>query len=125
MIRTIVSIFITLALIAGVALFEMYYVHTSFEQFHLMLESLQHKVEEKTATYEDGLSLRVFWEDKKKVMHVFLPHTMLQEIDYQLDEAIGFIYQKDFQGALPKLEVVIGLSDNIPHAYTFGIENIF
>ena len=125
MIRTIVSIFITLALIAGVAIFEAYYVHTAFSQFHYMLEVLQHKVEAETATYEDGLSLRTFWTDKKKVMHVFLPHTMLQEIDYQLDETIGFIYQKDFQGALPKIEVVIGLSDNIPHSYTFGIENIF
>ena len=58
--------------------------------------------------------LRAYWDTKKRVMHIWVPHTALAEIDYQLDEAIGYLYTQDYEGALPKIEVILGLSENIP-----------
>ena len=125
MIRTIVSIVITFALILGVSIYEIHYVQTTFETFHTALQSLKQKTESGNVSYADGLAVRELWDEKKLTMHVWIPHTPLQEIDYQLDEAIGFLYVEEYTDALPKIEVLIGLSENIPHGYTFHIGNIF
>ena len=124
MIRTIASIFITLALIIGVSAYEIYYVQTTFQAFEKSLRSLKTKTEQGLVSYNDGLSVRELWDKKKRTMHIWVPHTALQEIDYQLDEAIGFLYVEEYSDALPKIEVLIGLSENIPRGYTFHIGNI-
>ena len=125
MIRTIVSAIITLALIVGVSIYEIHYVQTTFELFHTELRALKRKTELGEASYTDGLALRSFWDTKKQVLHVWIPHTALSEIDYQLDEAIGFLYVDDFQAAMPKFEVILGLSENVPHGYMLKLGNIF
>lgn len=124
MIRTIASILITLALIVGISLYEIYYVQTTFETFETALRSLKQKTESGVVNYDDGLAVRELWDTKKRTMHVWIPHTALQEIDYQLDEAIGFLYVEEYSDALPKIEVLIGLSENVPRGYTFHIGNI-
>ena len=58
-------------------------------------------------------------------MHIWVPHTALAEIDFQLDEAIGYLSIGDCDGALPNIEVLLGLSKNIPDSYTLSIGNIF
>ena len=125
MIRTIVSIFITLALLVGVSAFELFYVDYIFAHFHEILTTLYDKVENATATYEDGLTVQSYWQRKKEILHVWVPHTALLEMDLQLDESIGYIYLQDYQSALPKIEVLIGLSENIPRSYKIGVPNIF
>ena len=125
MIRTIASIFISLAMILGMSLYSIYYVNQSFKLFDETLRCLYDKTEAGTATYEDGTAVQTFWEEKKKSLQVWLPHTAIQEVDYQLYEAVGFIYVHDYKAALPKLDVVLGMCENIPHSYTFGVENIF
>lgn len=124
MIRTIASIVIALALILSVSLYETWYVQSTFSHFHQMLTALQNKSELQTATYEDGTSLQKYWDGKKRWLHVWLPHTALQEIDFQLDEAVGFLYVKDYEGALPKISVLLGLSEHIPKSYDYDAGNI-
>ena len=125
MIRTLASIFITLALLIGVSVFEIIYVNSVFDHFHATLQSLYQKTEAATATYEDGVAVQTYWRAKKKILHVWLPHTALQEVDYQLDEAVGYMYVKDYKSTLPKIEILLGLSENIPHSYSFKLQNIF
>ncbi len=125
MIRTIASIFITLALILGVSFYEIYYVQSTFDLFENSLRTLKDKTEHEIVNYGDGLAVRELWDTKKQVMHIWIPHTVLQEIDYQLDEAIGFLYVEEYTNALPKIEVLIGLSENVPKGYTFHLGNIF
>ena len=125
MIRTIVSILVTLALILGVSIYDIHFVQTTFQTFHTELRILKQKAELGTATYSDGLAVRSYWDTKKKVMHIWVPHTALAEIDCQLDEAIGYLYIGDCDGALPNIEVLLGLSENVPSSYTLTIGNIF
>lgn len=125
MIRTIVSVFITLALICGISFYEIHYVQTTFEAFESTLRTLKQKTESGEVSYNDGLSVRTFWDKNKVTLHVWVPHTALQEIDYQLDEAIGFLYVEEYSDALPKIEVLLGLSENIPRSYTFTWGNVF
>lgn len=124
MIRTIASAIITLLLIIGVSIYDIHYVQTTFEVFHDTLRILKQKTELGEATYDDGLALRSYWDTKKRVMHIWVPHTPLAEIDYQLDEAIGYLYTEDYESALPKIEVLLGLAENIPKSYTLSLGNI-
>ena len=125
MIRTIISAIITLLLILGVSIYDIHYVQKTFEVFHEKLQTIKLKTELGTVSYDDGLALRAYWDTKKHVMHIWVPHTPLAEIDYQLDEAIGFLYVENHEGALPKIEVLLGLAENIPTSYTLSLGNIF
>ena len=125
MIRTIASVVVTFLLILGISLFETWYVQSTFSHFHQMLTALQNKSELQIATYEDGTSLQKYWDGKKRWLHVWIPHTSLQEIDFQLDEAVGFLYVDDYEGALPKISVLLGLSEHIPNSYHYDWGNIF
>ena len=125
MFKTIASILITLAIIITLSVYEIVYVQQVFVQFNDILLSLYEKTQARTASYEDGTAVRIFWEEKRETLHIWLPHTALQEVNYQMDEALGCLYVKDYDSALPKIEILLGLADNIPHSYTFGLENIF
>ena len=125
MVRTISSIFISFAIILGLSVYELYYVRSTFQEFHEILDSLYQKTESHTATYEDGTAVRSYWEHEKQCLHVWLPHAMLQEVDYHLDEAIGYLYNDDYSNALAQLEVARELSLEIPRSYSLGVQNVF
>ena len=125
MIRTIASIFITLGLLLGVAFYEAHYVQTTFDDFYEILQTLKQKTEAGEATYSDGLAIREYWEKQKNELHVWVAHSSLQEFDYQLDEAIGFLFVGQYKDALPKIEVLLGLSENVPKGYSLNFGNVF
>ncbi len=123
--KTFVSILITLGIILGASAFELIYVNNTFDLFRQSLLSLYHKTEENAATHVDGVAIREFWEGRKKILHLFLPHTPLQEVDYHLNEALGYLYENNFEDTLPKIELLLDLSENIPHSNSLLPENIF
>lgn len=125
MIKTIVSIIITLGLILSAGIYEQKRVKNTFSDFEKVLHALYEKTESSIVTYEDGTATEEFWEKRKNTLHVWLPHTAILEIDYQLYEAVGYIYVRDFDSALPKLEILLGMCENIPQSYRFSLENIF
>lgn len=124
MIKTIVSLLITIGLIFGVSYYENTRVRNTFSRFNEVLETLYDKTEAGEVTYEDGTAVEKFWENQKNTLHIWLPHTAIQEIDYQLYEAVGYLYVRDFDSAMPKIEILIGMCQNIPHSYRFSWENI-
>ena len=122
---SIVSILITLGIVVGVSIWENFRIHTTFSKFEDILTSLYDKTEAGTVTYEDGTAAEEFWEHRKNTLHVWLPHTAILEIDYQLYEAVGYLYVHDYQSALPKMEILLGMCKNIPQSYRFSLENVF
>lgn len=125
MIRTIASVVITLLLLLALSWYEMSYVDRVFDHFHEILLSLRQKTEAGEALYEDGTSVKTYWDKQRHRMHIWLPHSSLLEVDYQMNEALGFLYLKNYEDALPKIDVLIGLSETIPDAYSLNPGNIF
>ena len=125
MVRTIVSILVSFALLLGISAYEIYSVGTTFKTFSEALVSLYNKAEDQTATYEDGVAVRTYWKDKKRTLHVWIPHTSIENVDYQLNEALGYLYEKKYDDALPQIEVLIEMAEKIPKSYSFSFENIF
>jgi hypothetical protein len=124
MIKTLASIFVTLALIFGICFYENKRIDKTFTLFQDALLSLYDKTEAGKVTYEDGTSVEKLWENQKKTLHIWLPHTAILEIDYQLYEAVGYIYVREYTSAMPKIEILLGMCVNIPQSYRFSIENI-
>lgn len=125
MIRTAISIFIALAIIIGVSAYELHFVGESFSELRTILCALYEKAENSVATHEDGIAVQRYWEQKKKVLHVWLPHNSIDTVDFQLSEALGYLYEGKYTDALPKIEVLIDMSENIPKTFKLSPENIF
>lgn len=125
MVKTIVSMILTLCLLLGVSIYANHHVNKAFERFDSALRALYEKTEAGEVTYEDGTSVEKLWENNKKTLHIWLPHTSILEIDYQLYEAVGYLYVRDYESALPKIEILLAMCENIPQSNRFSFENIF
>lgn len=123
--KIIPSILISGALLIGLSVCELTYVDKTFDTFHKGLTGIYQKTESCSATHEDGTALQAFWEEKKKVLYLWLPHTLIDQVDYHLGEALGYLYQGNFEDSLPKFELLLDMAETIPRAYKILPENIF
>ena len=125
MVKTMLSILITLGLLIGAAFFEQYFVDRQFDKFETALHSLDEKVRDETAVRGDAESVRTLWESEKKVLHVVIPHTDISYVDYWLSEAVSLIETENYTDAQSKIEVLLVLCRQIPQTYRITFENVF
>lgn len=125
MVKNILGIMLSIVLLVGISVYEIFYIEHSFYLFGEELQTLYDKTEQKHATVEDAKAIRSSWDAKKQHMHVWIPHNDISYVDYWLNETIGLIYVKDYEHALPKLEVLLEICDKIPSAYAPSFENVF
>lgn len=125
MVKTVLSILISLALLVSAAVFELFYVNEQFDKFEEALSSLELKVREESANRKDAEAVKILWEHEKKNLHVVIPHNDISYIDYWLGEAVSYIETKKFDDALSKIEVLVTICRQIPQTYGVTFENIF
>lgn len=101
------------------------YMNKQFNEFETALDTLYRKVEDNSATREDGYAVREMWKEKKSKLHVLIPHNDISYVDYWLSEACGLIYNGEYDLALCKIEVLKEIVTNLPGGYAFKFENIF
>ncbi len=124
MVKTLFSICISFLLLVGISLYETSQINRIFTTFENMLVALYRKSEDKTASHQDGDAILTFWNEKKRSLHIWIPHTSIETVDYQLNEALGYLFVYQYEDALPKIEVLIALSQKIPYSYSLKLENI-
>jgi hypothetical protein len=122
--KIIPSIIISGAILLGLSACELVYVQNTFDTFYEGLTSIYQKTENSTATHEDGAALQIFWEERKKTLYLWLPRTLIDQVDYHLGEALGYLYQGNFEDSLPKFELLLDMAETIPRAYKILPENI-
>ena len=125
MVKTIASLAVSCALLAGAALFEHLYIGAKFERFESALVQLDSKAEEGSATRADAESVEALWEDEKTKLHAMIPHGDILGIDYWLSEAVSLIEEEDYPAARSKLQVLITLARQLPKTYAISFENVF
>ncbi len=125
MVKSISYTLAAIALCVGLFIFYEWYLNKQFTEFSDAVETLYEKTENRTANREDGYAVKTMWADKKAKLNVFIPHNDISYVDYWLSEACGHIYAGDYEGALPKVEVLREISVNLPHAYSIRLENVF
>lgn len=125
MVKSLISILIAAALLAGLAVFEWFYVSDQFCDFQQELQSLYIKVDEQTANGEDAKAVQTSWEYRKENLHVWIPHNDITRIDDYLSETVRLIAEGNYELALPKLEILLHLCSCLPDTYRPGLENVF
>ncbi len=125
MVKSVISIIVIALLIAVGAIFEHHIIDKNFSEFSVIIESLYEKTEQGVATKQDGISAQKAWEQKKKVLHAFIPHTEIKEIDLWLGEIITLIDFNKTEDVLSKLDVIRELIKETPKNFILSFSNIF
>ena len=124
MVKSIISSIVALFIIFSANAYEQHVVMDTFSTFNHNAKIVYKKTENQTAIKEDILSLQKFWIEKKHILHVFIPHNEIKEIELWLAESSTLIENEKYEDALSKLDVVIELTEQIPKTFLFKLENI-
>ena len=124
MVKTLLTIIITTMFLIGGAIYETNFVHRQFEEMHEVLEVLYEKVDAEQATMDDVYAVQNNWLEKKKFLHVFIPHNDIKEVDLWLAESATLVRDKEWKDAISKIEVLKELAEQIPRTFIIAWENI-
>ena len=114
---------VSMVLVFGI-LFESKFINKQFTDFNEVLCVLYEKVDSETATIDDVYAVQQNWLKKKKILHVFIPHTEIKEVDLWLSESATLVRDKEWEDAISKIEVLKELSEQIPKTFSLKIENL-
>lgn len=124
MVKSLVSILCVLVIILAGVMYESNFVHRQFNEFNGVLTTLYDKIDDTSAVEDDVIAVRENWIDKKKFLHIFIPHNEIKEIDLWLSEAVKLVRDEKWSDAISKIEVLLELSVEIPKTFSLRIENI-
>lgn len=124
MVKSIMTMTLAFMIILFGALYEMDFVKRQFYELDEVLEAVYEKVNDKTAVEDDIYALQQNWLDKKKYLHIFIPHTEIKEIDLWIAESVKLVRDKKWEDAISKIEVLKELSEQIPVTFSIRLENI-
>ena len=95
-----------------------------FDEFKSSVAKCLDKANDNTLSADDINNLSTDWENKRKYLHVFIPHTEIKEIGLWLSEATAFAEFGNMEETADKLQVIYDLSKQIPDNFRIKIENI-
>ena len=124
MVKTFISILVVSLLLIVGSMYENNFIKTKFEDFNSVLTVLYDKIDSESATQDDVYAVQKNWLSKKKVLHIFIPHNEIKEIDLWLSESATLVRDKEWKDAISKIEVLIELSEQIPKTFMLSLENI-
>ncbi len=124
LVKTIVSILVVASLLIVGSIYEHNFIRRQFNEFNQVLIVLYDKIDQETATQDDVYAVQKNWLSKKKVLHIFIPHNEIKEIDLWLSESATLVRDKEWKDAISKIEVLIELSEQIPKTFVLSWENI-
>ena len=125
MIKSILTTALAILILLGAGIFENYQVSKTFLTFNEFLQQTQLKLESESATVLDCEALEKFWLEKKRTLHVWIPHNDIKEIDLWMAECVAYTRAGDFTEAVCKIKVLKILASQVPFNFTLKLENIF
>lgn len=125
MVKSIICICTAAFLLACGALCEWAILKTNFNGFQEELTALTRKLEEETANGEDAKAVQTSWEERKKRLHVWIPHNDVARIDDYMSETVRLVSEGEYSLALAKVGIMSHLTDCLPGTYLPYLENIF
>ena len=125
MVKCLVSMLCASVILLVGAIYENDFVNRQFTEFHQVLEVLYEKIDAETATQDDVYAVQKNWIDKKKVLHIFIPHNDIKEVDLWLSESATLVRDKEWKDAISKIEVLKELAEQIPQTFKLSWGNIF
>ncbi|MBQ7373406.1 MAG: DUF4363 family protein [Clostridia bacterium] len=124
MVKTIYSIIITVAILILAGVGEQIYIKKTFDCLNQDFTLAYEKIQSQEATVDDANAIKTAWLEKKKLLHLFISHNDVKELDLWVFETVAYVRAQNFKEAISKIEVAINLTEQIPRNYLIRIENI-
>ncbi len=124
MVRCIVSTLVVFCLLVIGAIYESSFTTRQFGEFNEVLGVLYEKIEKEEATIDDVYAVQDNWLNKKKSLHIFIPHNEIKEIDLWLSESATLVRDNEWKDAISKIEVLLELTEQIPKTFMISWENV-
>ena len=124
LVKTLISIFVVACLLIVGSVYEHNFFNKQFNELKGVLTVLYQKIDDETATQDDVYAVQKNWLSKKKVLHIFIPHNDIKEIDLWLSESATLVRDKEWKDAISKIEVLIELTEQIPKTFVLSWENV-
>ncbi len=125
MVRSFISAVVAIAILLSISFYEQTLLKNTFDELKQTAVIVYDKIEVDGAVKEDVLSLQKLWIEKKKKLHVFIPHNDIKEMDLWIAEATTLVENGKKEDAISKIDVVIELCEQIPQMYSFMAQNVF
>ena len=125
MLKSVITTLLAIILFLMASFFEQRYLKKTFDEFYLIIEKTEIKLNGENPSNEDAESLKIFWLEKKRRLHAIIPHNDVKEIDLWVSECSAYTQKSMYDEALSKLEVLKTLAVQVPYALIFKFENIF
>ncbi|MCI8500413.1 MAG: DUF4363 family protein [Clostridia bacterium] len=125
MVKSLICICVAALLLACGALCEWAILKNNFNEFQEELTALTRKLEEETANGEDAKAVQTSWEERKKRLHVWIPHNDVSRIDDYMSETVRLVTEGEYSLALAKVGIMSHLTECLPGTYLPHLENIF
>lgn len=82
MVRCILSIIISIAIVTVGAIYENIFIHNAFDNFHTMLYNVEEKLQNENATTEDIYAVQNFGFQKKEFFTLLFPTQKLKKLTF-------------------------------------------
>ena len=125
MIRSLIYILVSLAIICGLTFCEQSTLESSFNDLKREVAVIKEKAQNETVDEKDVKKLQDKWIKQKEILHVFIPHNEIKEVDLWLSECLYYSRKNDYAETNAKAEVLSELFEQIPKTFSFRIENLF
>ena len=124
MVKSIYSIIIALLVLIFAGIGEQIYLKHTFAELKEEFTLIYDKIQSENATVDDANAIKTAWLNKKKLLHSFISHNDVKELDLWVFESVAYVRAENFKEALSKIEVAINLTEQIPNNYLIRFENI-
>lgn len=119
-----IIVLVLLLLILGLGIFELVYLNNTFTTFTAKMEEFLEKNQNDSLSVADIDNVLEFWNEKKKVLHLFINHAEISNIDNNLFLAKGYLENERFFDAESSLMVVYETVKDIMFNFGFNIQNL-
>lgn len=124
MVKSIISAIVGFVILIAGSIIEFSAINNTFNNFNQQLKILEQKTQNEIAVESDAEKVYEFWVEQKRTLHILIPHNEIKEIDLWLLECQSLIQTEMYEDALSKIQVVLGLVEQIPKTFSLRIENV-
>ena len=125
MLKSLLTMLLAVFLLIGATFAEQIIVQNTFKEFEEVIEQTYAKLMGDYPSKLDANGLEKFWLEKKRRLHVWIPHSEIKEIDLWVSECVAYTQSQNFKEAVCKLEVLKTLTSQIPNNFSLKLENLF
>ncbi|MBQ2713026.1 MAG: DUF4363 family protein, partial [Clostridia bacterium] len=114
-----------LLLLVGGSFLEQWQIRKNFTELEQSLLNLYQRIEAEEAVASEAELIYKSWEESKRKMHTYLPHSEIRDISFWLAEVKSYVSSGNFEDAQAKTATLIVAVRDIPKRFFPSFSNIF